>query len=56
VSLSDGMNEFWIWFWRPIGEVLGALFLVVVVTAVFFVGVVLKFYWNKWINRKEAGE
>ena len=28
------MNAFWIWFWKPIAEFLGGLFLVVAVTLV----------------------
>ena len=32
------MNEFWLWFWRPIAEFLGALAFIAAIVAIAFVG------------------
>lgn len=35
------MNEFWLWFWRPIAEVLGTIALIGTVIIAVFVGLVI---------------
>ena len=35
------MNEFWLWFWRPIAEFLGALAFIAAIVAVAFVGFIV---------------
>jgi len=49
------MNEFWLWFWRPLAEFLGAIITVVVVAAVLFaVMVSAMFFYMVWLWLKEV--
>jgi hypothetical protein len=49
------MNEFWLWFWRPLAEFLGAITTVVVVAAVIFaVMVSAMFFYMVWLWLKEV--
>ncbi len=47
------MSEFWMWFIRPIAEMLGALFLVGCILAVVGIGIVANAYYNLWIAKKK---
>jgi hypothetical protein len=54
------MNEFWLWFWRPIAELLGSLAMLAAVAAVMFAfllaGVAsdsVKAWWKRRANKAD---
>ena len=47
------MNEFWLWFWRPLAEFLGALFMIVAVLGVVGICIVANAYYDDWLKKRK---
>lgn len=45
------MSEFWLWFWKPIAELLGALALAVALVALVFVGMIGVALYQRWHSK-----
>ncbi len=52
------MNSFWMWFWRPVAEMLGALAVVAAIALVLIAWAYADHAWSRWKARrgmKKAG-
>lgn len=48
------MNEFWMWFWRPVAEFLGAMALILCLCALFAIYVlVYDFFHQRALKKKK---